>query len=78
MKNQVFHEHTKHIDVHCRFIKKIVEDDKVELQYCTTQEKTEDIFTKPLGPNKFVKFRDKLGVFSRKPSRKDVSVIDIN
>jgi hypothetical protein len=47
------------------FIIQIVEDDEVELQYCTTQEQTVDIFTKPLGPNKFVKFRNKLGVLSK-------------
>jgi hypothetical protein len=36
----------------------------VELQYCATQEQTANIFTKPFGPYKFVKFKDELGVVS--------------
>ena len=63
-KNRVFHEYTKRIDVHCHFIRQLVEDDEVELQYCK-EEQILDIFTKSLGLDKFVKLRDKLGVFSR-------------
>ena len=57
-KNLVYHECTKYIVVHCYFIRQLVEEDKIELQYCTTEEQTEDIFLKSLNPNKFVKFRD--------------------
>jgi hypothetical protein len=40
-----------------------MDNGNIELQYCTTQEYTAEIF-KLLNLDKFVKFRDKLGVVS--------------
>ena len=63
--NLIFPKRTKHVDVHCHFIRQLVEDGSIELQYCPTEDQTVNILTKFLGPEKYVKFQDKLGVVSR-------------
>jgi hypothetical protein len=64
-KNPVFHECTKHVEVHFHFIIKLVEDGSIETQYCPIEDQKVDILTKSLGPEKYVKFQDKLGLVSR-------------
>jgi ATP sulfurylase len=64
-KNPIFHKHTKHVDIHCHFIRQLVEDGTVESAILSYRGQTADILTKSLGPKKIVKFKDKLGVFSR-------------
>ena len=64
-KDPISHEHTKHVEVHCHFIKQLVEDGSIGLQYCPTEDRTSNILTKALGPEKYVKFQDKLGLVSR-------------
>ena len=43
----------------------MVEDGIIALQYVPTTDQTADILTKPLGLDKFVKFKGQLGVFDR-------------
>eukprot|EP00253_Pinus_taeda_P019793 PITA_19793 len=64
-KNLVFHDRTKHVGTDCHYIRQLVEDGSVQLCYVPTAEQPADIFTKPLGPDKFVKFRGSIGVVNR-------------
>ncbi len=59
-KDPVFHEHNKHVEVHCHFIRQLVGDGSIKLKYCPTEDQTANNLTKALGPEKYVKFLEKL------------------
>ena len=61
-KDNKFHMHTKHIDVHYHFIREAVEDGKVAVQYIPTGDNVSDIFTKPLAKAKFRELTELLGL----------------
>ena len=52
-KDNKFHMRTKHIDMRYHFIREVVEDGKVTVQYIPTGDNVSDIFTKPLTKAKF-------------------------
>jgi len=64
-KNPVFHEQKKHVETHCHYIRHLVEDGPIQWLYVHTTEQPTNIFTKPLGPYKLVKFRGSIGVVNR-------------
>lgn len=66
-KNPVFHSCTKHIEIRNHFIRELVERGEIKMEFCKTEEQLADIFTKPIATEKFIEFRDMLGVqdFSR-------------
>ena len=64
LENPVFHDRSKHIEIHYHFIHDYVQRGDVELQYISTKEQVTNILTKALGKGKFLFFRDKLGVVS--------------
>eukprot|EP00253_Pinus_taeda_P011416 PITA_11416 len=61
-KDPVQHQRSKHIELHMHFIRKLIHDDVLEVQYCSTDDQVADIFTKALTEAKFTKLRFMVGV----------------
>jgi hypothetical protein len=55
-------QRTKHIDVRYQFIKDLIKQKKIDIQFCPTEEMIADVFTKPLGPILFSKLKTQLGL----------------
>jgi hypothetical protein len=63
-KNHVFHKKSKHIDTRFHFIRKLVNNGEIFLQFCGSGDQLADIFTKPLGKNAFDFQRQHLGIIN--------------
>eukprot|EP00253_Pinus_taeda_P026527 PITA_26527 len=61
-KDPVQHQHNKHIELHMHFIRKLIHDHVLEVQYCPTDDQVADTFTKAFTEAKFTKLRYMLGV----------------
>uniref|UniRef100_M1A7P8 Copia-type reverse transcriptase n=1 Tax=Solanum tuberosum TaxID=4113 RepID=M1A7P8_SOLTU len=61
-KNSIFHGHSKHIDIKWHFIRDLVQDKEIMVEYCKTEEQVVDIFTKPLKLELFIKLKKMLGM----------------
>lgn len=61
-KNPVMHPKTKHIAIKYHFVRELVQDKEIRLEYIHTKEQIADIFTKPLAKDAFLYLRGKLGV----------------
>ena len=61
-KNPVMHAKTKHIAIKYHYVRDLVEDKKVKMEYIHTKEQIVDIFTKPLPKDAYEYLRGKLGV----------------
>ena len=61
-KNPVMHAKTKHIAIKYHYVRELVEDKQVKMEYIHSKEQIDDIFTKPLPKDAFEYFRGKLGV----------------
>ena len=61
-KNPVMQSKTKHIAIKYHFVRELVQDKEIRLEYVHTNEKIVDIFTKPLPKDAFLYPRGKLGV----------------
>ena len=60
--NLVNHSRTKHIDVIHHYIRELIEEGKITLEYCSTNEIPADTMTKSLGRQKFEYCRDVMGI----------------
>jgi len=65
----VTRQRTKHVDIHMHYIRELVHDRTIILQYCPTDEQIADIFTKSFSEKKFTYLRSLLGVSSSGWSR---------
>ncbi|BFG37724.1 hypothetical protein CerSpe_239980 [Prunus speciosa] len=61
-KNPVQHSRTKHIDIRHHFIRELVEENVLSLEFITTEKQLADIFTKPLDNLRFETLRQSLGI----------------
>ena len=63
-KNHVFHKRTKHIDTRFHFIRELVNDKEICLEFCKSEDQLADIFTKPLAKDTFQYLCSYLGMTS--------------
>ena len=61
-KEHQYHARTKHIDIHFHFIRWVIEDGKIRLIYCPTEEMVADALTKALPLTKVKHFANELGL----------------
>ncbi|KAJ9673020.1 hypothetical protein PVL29_026342 [Vitis rotundifolia] len=61
-KNPILHSRTKHIDIRHHFIRDLVEDKVVSLEYVPTKGQIVDILTKPLDVSRFESLRKSIGL----------------
>lgn len=61
-KNPIKHSRTKHIDIRHHFIRELVEQRTLCLEYVETAKQLADIFTKSLDSVRFDSLRKSLGV----------------
>ena len=63
-KNVVIHSKIKHIPIKYHFLRELVLEKMVKLEYIPSKEQVVDIFTTPIPKEAFEYLRLKLGVFS--------------
>ena len=63
-KNHVFHKRTKHIDIRFHFIIDLVDNKEICLEFCRSEDRLVEIFTKTLEKDAFQYLRSYLGMTS--------------
>ena len=61
-KNPVLHGRSKHIHVRYHFLRELVNEGVIALEYCSTKEQLSDIMTKPVKLEVFERLRSNMGV----------------
>ena len=63
-RNPQFHGRTKHIGIKYHYIREQVNNQRVELTYCPTENMTADVLTKALSQERFERLRNMCGMSS--------------
>lgn len=66
LTKRVEHKRLKHVDIKFNFIKDLVEQKRLVIEYISTNDQIADVLTKSLENVKFCKLRSKLGLLERK------------
>eukprot|EP00253_Pinus_taeda_P029833 PITA_29833 len=61
-KDPIHHQCNKHIELHMHFIRELIHDHVLEVQYCSTDDQVANIFAKALIEAKFTKLQFMVGV----------------
>ena len=61
-KNLVMHNKTKHISIKYHYVRELVQDKEVRMEYVNTKEQLANIFTKPLPKDAHEYLRSKIGL----------------
>ena len=72
-RNPQFHGRAKHIDIKHHFVRELVSNGSVELQYCPTSEMLADVLTKGLAQQQFSTLRRKAGIVTQDCSELDLT-----
>ncbi|CAN1334246.1 Retrovirus-related Pol polyprotein from transposon TNT 1-94 [Linum perenne] len=64
-KNPVHHYRTKHIDIKFHFLRELVSQGIIDIQFIPTNLQLADLFTKPIKEDQFCQIRRNLGLISR-------------
>ena len=60
-KNLMFHGRSKHISIKFYYIRELVKNQEIELEFCRSEDQVTNIFTKPLKTDVFEKLKMMLG-----------------
>lgn len=64
-KDPTLHGRTKHISMRYHFLRELVNEGDIHVEYCKSEDQTTDIFTKPLGAHVFKGHVERLIVKSK-------------
>ena len=71
-KIHVFHKRSKHIDIRYHFIRELINNGEIYLEFCKFEDQSIDIFTKPLAKERFEHLRKGLGIIEKSSLRGSV------
>jgi hypothetical protein len=61
-KNPVFHDRSKHIETRYHYIRECIEEDRVKIEFVSTNDQLADILTKSLGRDRFNELCTRIGL----------------
>ena len=61
-RNPTFHVRTKHVEIHHHFVCEKIEEGKIDLVFCGTEDKVANVLIKGLTPEKHSQFKEMMGI----------------